>query len=398
MKIAGIIILVLFYCLAPAGVLWLCRKVKWIGKIGPILMLYFIGAIIANIGIFPAGEPVNWLQKVFAGAPKVQDLLSSAMIPLAIPLMLFSFTFRKSETRDTLIAMVTGLAAVVIAVVAGYPLFSGHINDAPRVAGMYTACLTGGTVNMASVSTALGVEGQQYALLNTYDMIVSFTYLVFIMAFGIRLARKILPVKTLDYNEAAIQAELEKSGANPYKGIFEWKGFKDVLALIGVTILIVAVSAGVAFGLSKLLPGTFMMFFILTITTLGIAASFIKPVHDKKFGYETGMYFIYIFSIVVASMANLRNMDLSGVLWIIGFLFFMEIVSLTLQLLSARLFKVDADTAVIASVTYINSPPFVPMIAASMKNSRVLMPGLSIGVIGYAAGNYLGVLICQLLG
>ena len=255
MKIAGIIILVLFYCLAPAGVLWLCRKVKWIGKIGPILMLYFIGAIIANIGIFPAGEPVNWLQKLFAGAPKVQDLLSSAMIPLAIPLMLFSFTFRKSETRDTLIAMVTGLAAVVIAVVAGYPLFSGHINDAPRVAGMYTACLTGGTVNMASVSTALGVEGQQYALLNTYDMIVSFTYLVFIMAFGIRLARKILPVKTLDYNEAAIQAELEKSGANPYKGIFEWKGFKDVLALIGVTILIVAVSAGVAFGLSKLLPG-----------------------------------------------------------------------------------------------------------------------------------------------
>ena len=398
MKIAGIIILVLFYCLAPAGVLWLCRKVNWIGKIGPILMLYFIGAIIANIGIFPAGEPVNWLQKLFAGAPKVQDLLSSAMIPLAIPLMLFSFTFRKSETRDTLIAMVTGLAAVVIAVVAGYPLFSGHINDAPRVAGMYTACLTGGTVNMASVSTALGVEGQQYALLNTYDMIVSFTYLVFIMAFGIRLARKILPVKTLDYNEAAIQAELEKSGANPYKGIFEWKGFKDVLALIGVTILIVAVSAGVAFGLSKLLPGTFMMFFILTITTLGIAASFIKPVHDKKFGYETGMYFIYIFSIVVASMANVRALDFSGALWTIGFLAFIEVVSLTLQVLFARLFKVDADTAVIASVTYINSPPFVPMIAASMKNSRVLMPGLSIGIIGYAAGNYLGVLIATLFG
>ena len=109
------------------------------------------------------------------------------------------------------------------------------------------------------------------------------------------------------------------------------------------------------------------------------------------------MYFIYVFSIVVASMANVRNMDFSGALWILGFLAFMEIVSLTLQLLTAKLFKVDADTAVIASVTYINSPPFVPMIAASMRNSRVLMPGLSIGVIGYAVGNYLGVLICQLL-
>ena len=110
------------------------------------------------------------------------------------------------------------------------------------------------------------------------------------------------------------------------------------------------------------------------------------------------MYFIYIFSIVVASMANVRALDFSGALWTIGFLAFIEVVSLTLQVLFARLFKVDADTAVIASVTYINSPPFVPMIAASMKNSRVLMPGLSIGIIGYAAGNYLGVLICQLLG
>lgn len=388
MAIVETVILVLFFCLAPAGVLWLCRKVKWIGKIGPILMLYFIGAIIANIGILPSGEHTA----------KVQDLLSSAMVPLAIPLMLFSFTFRKSETRDTLIAMVTGLIAVVVAVVAGYPIFASHINDANQVAGMYTACLTGGTVNMAAVSQMLGVEGQQYALLNTYDMIVSFTYLVFIMAAGIKLARKFLPVKTLDFNEAAIQEEMERAGKNPYSGIFAKEGIKDVLVLLDVTVVIIGIGAAFGLGMSKLLPGTFMMFFILAITTLGIAASFIKKIHVRKFGYETGMYFIYIFSIVVASMANVRALDFTGALYTIGFLAFVEVVSLTIQLLTAKFFKVDADTAVIASVTYINSPPFVPMIAASMKNSRVLMPGLSIGIIGYAAGNYLGVLLASLLG
>ena len=264
---------------------------------------------------------------------------------------------------------------------------------------MYTACLTGGTVNMAAVSKSLGAPDSQFVILNTCDMIVSFTYLVFIMAFGIRLARKFLPVKTLDaaYDEAAVKREMEKADENPYKGLLTSGGIKDALILFGATLVVVGVSAGIGFGLTKILPGTFMMYFFLALTTLSIAASFIKPLHDRKYGYDIGMYFIYIFSVVVASMANLRAMDLSGVLWIIGFLFFMEIVSLTLQLLSAKLFKVDADTAVIASVTYINSPPFVPMIAASMKNSRVLMPGLSIGVIGYAAGNYLGVLICQLL-
>lgn len=391
MKLA---LLAVFYCMAPAGVLWLCRRYKWIGKIGPILMLYFIGAIMANIGILPSKGPES------ESLLKMQDLFTNVTIPLAIPLMLFCFTYKKSETRDQLLAMITGLAAVIIAVVAGYPIFGPHIPDGPRVAGMYTACLTGGTVNMAAVSKSLGSPDTQYALLNTYDMIVSFTYLVFIMAFGIRLARKFLPVKTLNLSndENSIKEELKKSEENPYKGLLTTKkGWHDLLILLGVTLLVVGASAGIGIGLSKLIPGgSFMMFFILAITSISIAVSFIKPIHDLDYGNAIGMYLIYIFSIVVASMANVRALDFTGALWIIGFLFFMEIVSLTLQLLSAKIFKVDADTAVIASVTYINSPPFVPMIAASMKNSRVLMPGLSIGIIGYAVGNYLGVLIFQL--
>lgn len=357
-------------------------------------MLYFIGAIMANIGILPSKGPES------ESLLKIQDLFTNVTIPLAIPLMLFCFTYKKSETKDQLLAMITGLAAVIIAVVAGYPIFGPHIPDGPRVAGMYTACLTGGTVNMAAVSKSLGSPDTQYALLNTYDMIVSFTYLVFIMAFGIRLARKFLPVKTLNLSndENSIKEELKKAEENPYKGLFTTKkGWHDLLILLGVTLLVVGASAGIGIALSKLIPGgSFMMFFILAITSISIAVSFIKPIHDLDYGNAIGMYLIYIFSIVVASMANVRALDFTGALWIIGFLFFMEIVSLTLQLLSAKIFKIDADTAVIASVTYINSPPFVPMIAASMKNSRVLMPGLSIGIIGYAVGNYLGVLIFQL--
>ena len=64
---------------------------------------------------------------------------------------------------------------------------------------------------------------------------------------------------------------------------------------------------------------------------------------------------------------------------------------------TADSFKIDADTMVIASVTFINSPPFVPMMAAAMKNRRVLVTGLMLGTIGYAVGNYLGFLISELL-
>ncbi|MBQ0053809.1 MAG: DUF819 family protein [Bacteroidales bacterium] len=71
--------------------------------------------------------------------------------------------------------------------------------------------------------------------------------------------------------------------------------------------------------------------------------------------------------------------------------------SLILQVVLAKIFKIDSDTMVIASVAFICSPPFVPMMSAAMKNRRVLVSGLSIGIVGYAVGNYLGYLISQLL-
>ena len=45
----------------------------------------------------------------------------------------------------------------------------------------------------------------------------------------------------------------------------------------------------------------------------------------------------------------------------------------------------------------INSPLFVPMIAESMKNKKVIITGIAVGVIGYAVGNYLGIIVSQLL-
>ena len=37
------------------------------------------------------------------------------------------------------------------------------------------------------------------------------------------------------------------------------------------------------------------------------------------------------------------------------------------------------------------------MIAESMKNKKVIITGITVGVIGYAVGNYLGIIVTQLL-
>ena len=386
MSVLNWIILVAGFCLIPAGVLWLCRKFSLLRKIGPVLLLYGLGIIIGNTGLMPGQMPA------------VQELLSNAMVPLAIPLMLFACTFNMKGARSQILALVTGLISVITAVVIGFLIFGRDIPEGAKVGGMLTGVYTGGTINLAALKTMLDVKEETYILINSYDILVSFLYLSFLLAIGIKLFRKFLPNTLGEFtakDEAEIRAEMEKENENPYKGLFTRSGMKQAAKLLGLTILIVGVSAGIAL----LLPeGMFMTVFILMLTTLGIACSFIRKIHDMNYSYDIGMYFIYIFCIVVASMADLSKLDFVGGLDLLGYLLVAVFGSLLLQVIFAKILKIDSDMMVISSVTFINSPPFVPMMAAAMKNKDVLIPGLTIGVIGYAAGNYLGFLISQLLG
>ena len=383
MTILNCIFLCIIFCTAPAGVLWICKKVPFFGKIGPVLLLYFLGVILGNIGIRPEGMGT------------LQDIMSSAMVPLAIPMMLFGCTFRLKETRQQLKALLTGLAAVIIAVIAGYLIFGKGLEEGTKVGGMLTGVYTGGTINLAALKTMLGVSNETYILLNSYDMLVSFLYLTFLLTIGIKLFRKFLPFKSDEVSDTSVSdKDLTMENDEGYKWLLTRQGLKNAGKIIGITLLVCALSGGIALAFPS---SAFMVIFILMLTTLGIGCSFIRPIHNLPHSYDLGMYCIYIFCIVVASMADLTQLDIAGGLNLMGYLLFAVFGSLAIQAILARIFKIDADTMIVASVAFINSPPFVPMMAAAMKNKRVLVTGLTLGIIGYAVGNYLGFLISELL-
>jgi len=374
----GNILTIIFFLLCPACVLWLCKRFPLLDNIGPVLILYIVGIIFGNL-FHPSG---------MAG---IQDVLSSATVPLAIPLMLFSCTFQRSKTRSQLIALLLGLGAVTISVLAGYFLFGKNMEDGAKIGGMLTGVYTGGTINLASLKVMLGVPEETFILLNSFDMAVSFLYLTFLLSIGIRLFRRWLPVEKSDDDMEEVTGQQKEQ---PFKGLFTKQGLRDAGFLLAVDALIIGVSAGLGLLAGD---GAFMTVLILSLTTLGIAASFWKPIKKREYGYEIGMYCIYVFSVVVASMADLRSLSISGSLNLLGYLTFVIFFSLILEVLAAKPLKVDADTMTVSSVAYICSPPFVPMMAAAMKNKSVLASGLAVGVVGYAVGNYLGFLMARLL-
>ena len=241
----------------------------------------------------------------------------------------------------------------------------------------------------------LEMDNNTFIILNSFDMIICFVYLVFLMSFGIKWARKALGrgIYTTD-QEVNVDEYTEK---NPYKDFGKKKNLLQLLKVLLLTLVIVAASFGIATYAKRFDENIFTVVMILSLTTLALIFSLWKEVKSWDKSYDAGMYIIYIFSIVVASMANLRAIEFEGTLAIVAYQVIAIFGSLFLTILLAKISKVDGDTTIITSNTLINSPIFVPMIAASMKNKDIMIVGVTIGLVGYALGNYLGFIIYKFL-
>ena len=385
MDIVNYIFLTAIFCLTPAGVLWLCRRFPILDKLGPIMILYALGMILGNFPYLPAQIST------------LQDLLPNVMIPLAIPMMLFGCNFSLREARLQSKVVISGFVSVCCAVIVGYLLFGRHIEYGDKVGGIITGMYTGGTLNAAALQAIFKIPGETFVLINSYDIIISFLYFVFLFSFGIRLFRRIYGEKESQLSQddrEEINRQIANNQQNPYKDLFTRKGVKELAKILLVTLLIVALSAAT----TLLFPNEwFMIVFILMLTTLGVAGSFFRRVRQLERSYDVGMYLIYVFSMVIASMADFSNLDLAGGVNQMAFMTVAVFLSLLLHAVMCRLMKVDADSMIISSVAFINSPPFVPMASAAMQNRKVLVTGLGAGIVGYALGNHLGVLMSHLL-
>jgi len=134
-----------------------------------------------------------------------------------------------------------------------------------------------------------------------------------------------------------------------------------------------------------------MVVVILSITTFAIIASLIEKINKIEKSFQLGMYFILVFSFTVASMADLKMMFNIGFLGLFAYINYAYFGSLLLHLLLSKIFRVNADDFLITTTAFVFSPPFVPVVAGALKNKDVIITGITVGIIGYVVGNYLGV-------
>lgn len=379
------------YVLIPIAIIECFKRAKWMRKIGTVVAAYAIGIIFALTGFvhFEAGT------EAAVTFSKLQSTLMSVTVPLAIPLMLFNCDFRlwTKALPKTIWSLVGGISAVLIAVVSGYFIFrTPEIEEFNKVAAMMTGIYTGGTMNFNALGASLGVDKTLMAIVLAFEMVLTTPYIFFIIGGGYKVFRKILP-----YNDVTRRGRTDEEVASKdvenYGGMFAKENVGGMFAGLGLSVLFLAIGAGLAL----LITGTLNeLVVILTITTLSIIASFFKKVRELPKTFELGMFFILIFSVIVASLFDIHSVN--GGSMIIGmFVAWVMVSTAVLHLLFCRVAHVSGDLFCVSQVALLCSPPFVPPVVGAMQNKKVLISGIVIGLVGYAIGTYLGVLIAFVL-
>jgi len=375
--------LVLFYFLTPFAILHLCHKFPFINKLGAVLIAYLAGIIIGLLNVIPPEYK------------SLQDTIMTITVPLALPLMLFSSDVKSWSkiAGKTLLSMVISIVGLLFFIIIGYLLFKDKSSpDLWEVGGLLVGLYTGGTPNLASLKIMLDVNNDTYLLTNTYDMMVSAAYFLFLISIGKNLFGKVLP----HYHKPQPMVEVEliaKSAEDPYWGLFKKKNGRPILKGFLLAVLIFAVGGSATLFVPE---NSQMVVVVLIITTLAIAASLIPSVNKLPKTFELGMYLILVFSIDVASLVNVFDM-FGATPRLFYYITLVIFGALTFHVLVSSLFKIDRDTVMVTSAALICSPPFVPAVAGSLKNKDVMVSGITVGIIGYAIGNYLGLIVAELL-
>ncbi len=359
----------LFCLVVPALSIWLADRFKAAKVLGPVVLAYGAGIVLANIPGLRLSEELG-------------TAIAGGAVLVAVPLLLFSTELKKWVTlaRSLLVSFACACVAAVTAAGAVGWYFRGSTDEWWKIAGMLVGVYVGGTANMSAIGFALDAKQETFVVLNTADLICGGAYLFFLLSVAQRLLAKVLPAFKAEAHHEAFE--------HPGEPLSKWTRHHvaPMAKSLGLTVVMAAVSVGLSFLLIGKLHIGFVM---LGVTTLGIAASLSPKVRALEGSFELGEYALLIFCAATGSLADVSKLTGTSIT-LFSFVLIVMCSAAVIHFFLCWVFRIDVDTAIISSTATIFGPPFIGAVAASLKNRALVGPGLTLGLAGIALGTYLG--------
>ncbi len=396
MNVALTVIALICVVTLPVLIIYLTRINKAIGVIGAVACCYIVGFAFSTIGFTGYGYDKSLISTV-----------AYVLVALSIPLILFSIDLRalKKLTRGTVVGYTLCIVSAIAVAVAAFFITFKFFPSA-KLAAMSVGLYTGGTPNLNAIGAGLNAGETTIAAANVSDTIVGGVYFLLLVSVAPRIYSKILDGRKKAVAQPMPQSDDDKKNTaaeggarrDDYSFGFGIRDWKSILKLVGALALSVG-CLGVGALLEYVAEGTVgenLLYILLSVSVLGVALSFIKPIREIKGEYSLGSYLILCFSLALSMSIDWKQLSVE-ILPTLAFFAGCQLSVIILHALLCKIFRVDAYSAIITSTAGIYGPPFIAPVANACKRQDMIAPGVICGALGLAIGTLLGLGVGKLL-
>lgn len=361
-------------------------KVPALGKVGASLLALILGALLSNFGVVPAASPVY-------------DQIAGPVTLLAIAWLLLAVNVSDLKVAGPRMVGAFALAAVGTATGAfvGALIFAGFLGDDTwRLAGTLTGTYTGGSLNFVAVGTGLGLPAQLFAGATAADALTTGLWLGATLLLPLWIGRFYPPVP-----EAALRVpgarEAGAEGDHAHHPFFLRQPVStlDLAVLLAAGFFLLAASGAMATWLGGLAEAGVVPGWIggipsvLWLTTFALVLGHTRFFREPSGALQLGTLALHFFFVVIGIWSRVSEILAVGVE-----VFFYTLVVVGVHGLvvfgGGKLARIDVGSLAVASQAAVGGPSSALAVAVSRKWPGFILPGIIVGLFGYAVGNYLG--------
>ncbi|HJO04142.1 MAG TPA: DUF819 family protein [Acidobacteriota bacterium] len=366
-----LLVLAAVVCLA----LWLEQRFAPFRALGAALVGILIGMALSNSGVLPGTSPTyQWL--------------SSRGVSLSVALILINVNLRSlaNAGMSMLAAFGIGAASTAAGAITGALLWSGSVGaESWKLAGQFTGTYTGGGMNFAALGRAFDTSSDLFSAAVAADVALTALWMAACLIAPLLLSpgspTRAGTVDTLREEPSGVARALNSS-VRPI-------AITELAALVMLAVGAVWLAGRLA-ALVPALPE------ILWLTTIALLLAQVPEIKGLAGGALLGNYVLLLFLASNGAQSVLANIFRVGpaVFWFAA----TTVVVHGIGIFGiGRLVGIDASTLAVASQANVGGPASAVALASARGYTDRLLPGVAIGLLGYAVGNYTGFMVANLM-
>ncbi|MEQ6960484.1 DUF819 family protein [Staphylococcus arlettae] len=368
--------------------IFLEQRYQWASTISGAIIALVGAMILSNFKVIPTSAPVY-------------DTVWDYIVPLSIPLLLFSSNILKiwKESRRLLFIFLIASVGTMIGTTVAFIILNHSVPYLSKIGAMMTGSYIGGGVNFAALSSKLKTPGEMVSSTVVADNSVMALYFLLLIA-----------IPSMPFIKKHFNTHY-KNDHSPASQESFWQPKKiqllDIAFSIAAAIAIVAISFKLSEFIQHVVPQSNLLltilvsffgdfYLLLTTLTLIIVAIWGDFFEKLAGASEIGTFLIYIFFVVIGTPASFVTIIKTAPLLFI-FVMIILIFNLGLSLLLGKLLKFNIEEILLASNATAGGPTTAAALAIGKGWTDLVGPILIVGTLGYVIGNYAGTLMYQWL-